>query len=81
MEVTRTVPPADAAAPFTLRGLDVSVALTATGPNAVDVLPLVTDNRWRPADEALSAWGCEHAVATPAFPAQARAGARSTDQD
>jgi uncharacterized protein YgbK (DUF1537 family) len=87
MEVTRTVPPADAAhprlavladdltgaadaaAPFALRGLDVSVALGATVPDAVEVLALVTDNRWRPADEAAGrmraavgrarAWGAE----------------------
>jgi uncharacterized protein YgbK (DUF1537 family) len=42
---------ADAAAPFAARGLDVCVALTAATP-AADVLALVTDNRWRPADEA-----------------------------
>lgn len=72
MEVTRAVPPADAAplrlavladdltgaadaaAPFAARGLEVSVALTATVPDAVEVLALVTDNRWRPVDEAAS---------------------------
>lgn len=51
---------ADAAAPFAVRGLDVSVALTALGQpdrsrldlRSVDVLALVTDNRWRPGDEA-----------------------------
>lgn len=43
---------ADAAAPFAVRGLDVSVGLTAVAPDSVDVLALVTDNRWRPAEEA-----------------------------
>lgn len=43
---------ADAAAPFAARGLDVSVALTADTAEGVDVLALVTDNRWRPPDEA-----------------------------
>jgi uncharacterized protein YgbK (DUF1537 family) len=43
---------ADAAAPFAARGLDVSVALTAAAPDSIDVLAVVTDNRWRPADEA-----------------------------
>lgn len=43
---------ADAAAPFAVRGLAVSVALTAAPPDDVEVLALVTDNRWRPADEA-----------------------------
>ncbi|SHN50851.1 Uncharacterized conserved protein YgbK, DUF1537 family [Geodermatophilus obscurus] len=43
---------ADAAAPFAVRGLEVSVALTAATPGAVDVLALVTDNRWRPPEEA-----------------------------
>jgi uncharacterized protein YgbK (DUF1537 family) len=38
---------ADAAAPFADRGLDVSVALNSAAPDAVDVLALVTDNRWR----------------------------------
>jgi uncharacterized protein YgbK (DUF1537 family) len=60
---------ADAAAPFAVRGLEVAVALTATVPDDVDVLALVTDNRWRPADEAAGrmraavgrarAWGAE----------------------
>lgn len=60
---------ADAAAPFAARGLDVSVALTAAPPDAVEVLALVTDNRWRHADEAagrmraavarVRAWGAE----------------------
>jgi uncharacterized protein YgbK (DUF1537 family) len=45
---------ADAAAPFAARGLDVSVALTSAAPEAVDVLAVVTDNRWRPADEAVA---------------------------
>ena len=43
---------ADAAAPFAARGLDVSVALTTDTAEDVDVLALVTDNRWRPAEEA-----------------------------
>jgi len=43
---------ADAAAPFAVRGLEVSVALTAATPGVVDVLALVTDNRWRPSEEA-----------------------------
>jgi uncharacterized protein YgbK (DUF1537 family) len=60
---------ADAAAPFAVRGLDVSVALRETVPDAVEVLALVTDNRWRPVDEAACrmraavararAWGAE----------------------
>lgn len=50
---------ADAAAPFAARGLDVSVALLDVAssdfdivPPNVEVLALVTDNRWRPAAEA-----------------------------
>ncbi|MGY1836506.1 four-carbon acid sugar kinase family protein [Blastococcus sp. SYSU DS0510] len=43
---------ADAAAPFAVRGLDVSVALAGDPSPDVDVLALVTDNRWRPAEEA-----------------------------
>lgn len=43
---------ADAAAPFAARGLDVSVALSDTAPQDVEVLALVTDSRWRPAPEA-----------------------------
>ena len=43
---------ADAAAPFAARGLDVSVALTDDVPQGLDVLALVTDNRWRPEAEA-----------------------------
>ncbi|MBK5248611.1 MAG: hypothetical protein JJE50_04115 [Actinomycetales bacterium] len=60
---------ADAAAPFASRGLDVSVALSDTTPQDVEVLALVTDNRWRPAPEAaermraavsrVRAWGPE----------------------
>jgi D-threonate/D-erythronate kinase len=98
---------ADAAAPFAVRGLTVSVALGEVLPD-VDVVTLVTDNRGRSEAEArvrvrravsrvraadllfvkidstlrgqvradvegaLSAWGAETAVATPAFPAQGR---------
>ncbi|WP_219417942.1 four-carbon acid sugar kinase family protein [Pseudonocardia nigra] len=44
---------ADAAAPFAARGLSVSVALEPKRPLPdVDVLALLTDNRWRPAAEA-----------------------------
>lgn len=50
---------ADAAAPFAARGLDVSVALFDVAssdfdiaPPDVEVLALVTDNRWRPPAEA-----------------------------
>lgn len=101
---------ADAAAPFALRGMRVAVALDGTPPSDVDVLALVTDTRWRSAEDAercvraaaslgrawgpdvlflkvdstlrgrvrgdvaaaLSAWGAERAVASPAFPAQGR---------
>ena len=101
---------ADAAAPFALRGLRVAVALDGPPPSDVDVLALVTDTRWRSAedaerrvreaasvgrawgpdvlflkvdstlrgrvredvDAALSAWGAERAVGSPAFPAQGR---------
>ncbi|WP_232662071.1 four-carbon acid sugar kinase family protein [Pseudonocardia sp. TRM90224] len=59
---------ADAAAPFAARGLAVSVALDGPPPQ-VDVLAVLTDNRWRPADEAARrmraaveatrAWGAE----------------------
>jgi len=43
---------ADAAAPFAARGLHVSVALSEAVPPGAEVLALVTDSRWRPADEA-----------------------------
>lgn len=43
---------ADAAAPFAARGLAVSVALSPADPAGVEVLALLTDNRWRPAAEA-----------------------------
>ncbi|MEJ3654197.1 four-carbon acid sugar kinase family protein [Actinomycetes bacterium KLBMP 9759] len=59
---------ADAAAPFAARGLAVSVALDGPPPQ-VDVLAVLTDNRWRPSDEAARrmrgaveatrAWGAE----------------------
>jgi hypothetical protein len=63
------VPPADAAPPLVVRGLDVSIALTAAAPNAVGVLAPVTDNRWRPADGA--------ATRVHAAVARARARARA----
>jgi uncharacterized protein YgbK (DUF1537 family) len=43
---------ADAAAPFAVRGLAVSVALAGAPAPDAEVLALLTDNRWRPPAEA-----------------------------
>ena len=43
---------ADAAAPFAVHGLRVSVALSGPPAPDAEVLALLTDNRWRPPDEA-----------------------------